>query len=222
MRAHSEHESPRRGIVRWVLVAVIALAAVLTLGACKATGGGQIDAPVDSGALPTQPPPEAGEFPELGDYDGEANFGFNFTCEMTAKNKAVIKGQITYHDTGPSSFTDVVTAPGVLEDLEFDPIRLHGVVDPMSYNAATCEAASQFFLDGAVFRGTYRSQETGLLSAAPGRFRVLLFDQGEPGRTKDPVLAPGDGFAIELDMGPYAFYTRAGYIEGGNIQVDNT
>ena len=30
------------------------------------------------------------------------NFGFNFTCEMTAKNKAVIKGEITYHDTGTS------------------------------------------------------------------------------------------------------------------------
>ena len=32
----------------------------------------------------------------------------------------------------------------------------------------------------------------------------------------------GDGFAIELVGGPYTLYTRAGYIEGGNIQVDNT
>ena len=31
----------------------LALAAVLTLGACKATGGGQIDEPVPSGVLPT-------------------------------------------------------------------------------------------------------------------------------------------------------------------------
>jgi hypothetical protein len=226
MRAQSEHESPRRGIVRRVLVAVIALAAVLTLGACKATGGGQIDAPVDSGALPTEIPPEFGEFPELGDYDGEANFGFNFTCEMTAKNKAVIKGQITYHDTGTSSFQDVVTSPEgspvVTEDLEFDPIRIHGVVDPVVLTAESCELAAGVFLDAATFNGTYRSQDASLVSAMPGRFRVLVFDQGEPGRTKDPMFAPGDGFAIELDMGPYAFYTRAGYIEGGNIQVDNT
>ncbi len=35
----------------------------------------------------------------LGVYDGEANFGFNFTCEVeTAKKRTVIKGQITYHD----------------------------------------------------------------------------------------------------------------------------
>ena len=27
---------------------------------------------------------------------------------------------------------------------------------------------------------------------------------------------------IELAGGPYTLYTRAGYIEGGNIQVDNT
>ena len=32
----------------------------------------------------------------------QANFGFNFTCGMKAKNKAVIQGEITYHDTGTS------------------------------------------------------------------------------------------------------------------------
>ena len=33
----------------------------------------------------------------------EANFGFNFTCEVeTAKKRTVIKGEITYHD-GPTS-----------------------------------------------------------------------------------------------------------------------
>ena len=100
-------ESPRQGIVRRVIVAVMALAALLTLGACKATGGGQIDEPQDSGlAL---------------NFQGEANFGFNFTCEMSTNNKAVIKGEITYHDTGAS----------VVDGIEFDPIRLHGTVDPL-------------------------------------------------------------------------------------------
>ncbi len=201
-------ESPRRRIVRRVLAALVAVAAVLTLGACKATGGGQIDEPVQSGTLP----PLASEFDVLGDFTGEANFGFNFTCEMTAKNKAVIKGEITYHDTAPS----------VVEGVEFDPIRLHGVVDPVFITAETCEAAAQVFLDAARFEGTYRSQDTSLASALPGRFNVLVFDQGEPGRTNDPAFVTGDGFAIELTGGPYTLYTRAGYIEGGNIQVDNT
>jgi len=200
--------SRRRGIFRRGAAAGLALAAVLTLGACKATGGGQIGDPVPSGSIPVDVPFEIGD----GAFTGDANFGFNFTCEMTAKNKAVIKGQITYHDTGSSE----------IEGVNFRPIRLHGVVDPMFITAPECEAAAQIFLDAAQFEGTYRSQETGLTSALPGRFTVLAFDQGEPGRTKDPLFVTGDGFAIELVGGPYAAYTRAGYIEGGNIQVDNT
>ena len=47
-----------------------------------------------------------------------------------------------------------------------------------------------------------------------------MFDQGEPGHSTADFT--GDGFSIELSGGPYTGYTRAGYIEGGNIQVDNT
>ena len=198
------NKSTRRGIFRRVLVALLALAALLTLGACRATGGGQIDDPVPSGVLPT------GDID--GTFTGDANFGFNFTCEMTDKNKAVIKGEITYHDTGTS----------IIEGLHFGEIRLHGVVDPVFFTAPDCEAAAEIFLDAAQFEGTYRSQDTGLTSALPGRFNVLVFDQGEPGRTNDPAFVTGDGFSIELAGGPYTLYTRAGYIEGGNIQVDNT
>jgi hypothetical protein len=200
------NKSTHRGILRRVLVALVASAAVLTLGACRATGGGQIDDPVPSGVLP----PTVSDVP--GSFTGAANFGFNFTCEMKAKNKAVIKGQITYHDTGSS----------VIGSVKFKPIRLHGVVDPVVITAPNCEAAGQIFLDAAQFEGTYRSQETTLLTKPPGRFNVLVFDQGEPGVSHDPAFVTGDGFAIELVGGPYAMYTRAGYIEGGNIQVDNT
>jgi hypothetical protein len=201
------NKSTRRGIFRRVLVALVALAAVLTLGACRATGGGQIDDPVPSGVLPPVPFP-----PVDGTFSGEANFGFNFTCEMTDKNKAVIKGEITYHDTGTS----------VIEGVPFTPIRIHGVVDPLVFTAADCETAAQMMLGAAQFDGTYRSQDTSLLSAPSGRFTVLTFDQGEPGRTNDPAFVTGDGFSIELFGGPYDFYTRSGYIEGGNIQVDDT
>ncbi len=93
---------------------------------------------------------------------------------------------------------------------------------PCSSPPPSCEAAAQIFLDAAQFEGTYRSQEAGLTSALPGRFTVLVFDQGEPGVSRDPAFVTGDGFAIELAGGPYTLYTRAGYIEGGNIQVDNT
>jgi hypothetical protein len=200
------NKSSRWGIARRVAAAGMALAAVLTFGACKATGGGQIDDPVPSGVLPPTVPNVGGAF------TGEANFGFNFTCEMRANNKAVIKGQITYHDTGTS----------VVGTKTFKPIRLHGVVDPVFITAPECETAAQIFLDAAQFEGSYRSQETTLASKPPGRFTVLAFDQGEPGRTNDPAFVTGDGFAIDLKLGPYASYTRAGYIEGGNIQVDNT
>jgi hypothetical protein len=217
MRARSVHESSRRGIVRRVLVAVMALAAIFTLGACKATGGGQIDDPVPSGVLPPGVPPFE---PPDGTYTGEANFGFNFTCEMRDNNKAVIQGQITYHDTGTS----------IIEDIPYGEVRIHGVVDPVILTAEGCEEAAQDFLDMAQFNGTYRSQDTRYSALPPGRFSVLVFDQGEPGRTKD-AFETGDGFAIELtaendeligDDPPYLGYTRAGYIEGGNIQVDNT
>ena len=52
----------------------------------------------------------------------------------------------------------------------------------------------------------------------PGQFTVLVFDQGEPGRRRGDFT--GDVFSIELFGGPYNGYTRGGYIEGGNIQVE--
>ena len=198
-------EAPRRGIFRRILVALVALAALLTLGACKATGGGQIDDPVPSGVLDESDIPEV-----IGDFTGEANFGFSFTCEMRDNNKAVINGEITYHDTGIS----------VIGTKTFKPIRIHGVVDPFFTTAENCEQAAQIFLDAAQFDGDYRSQDTSLTSAETGRFTVLVFDQAEPGVSRDPAFVTGDGFAIDLKSGPYVSYTRAGYIESGNIQVD--
>jgi hypothetical protein len=201
MRAQIVHESPRRAVFRWGAAAGMAMAAVLALGACKATGGGQIDDPVPSGVLPT------GDID--GAYNGVADFGFNFTCEMKSANRALIKGEITYHDTATST----------VAGLHFPEIRLHGVVDPTFVTAPKCEDAAQMFLDAAQFQGDYQSQDVLLSAMPPGRFVVLVFDQGEPGRTKDPLFVNGDGFSIELTGGAYACYTRAGYIEGGNIQV---
>ena len=67
-------------------------------------------------------------------------------------------------------------------------------------------------------RDSYRSLERRLLSKPPGRFNVLVFDQGEPSRLRGDFT--GDGFAVELTGGAYNGYTRGGYIEGGNIQAE--
>ena len=95
---------------------------------------------------------------------------------------------------------------------------MHGVVEPLIVpNVPSCEAAVEG-LPGALFEGTYRPQETTLRSAR-GEFVVQVFDQGEPGTSQEEIT--GDGFSIQLIGGVYNGYTRAGYIEGGNVQVES-
>ena len=120
------------------------------LGACKATGGGYIDAPLDGGVI--------------GHYIGDANFGFNFTCEVDmAKKRTVIKGEITYHDD-----------PSNVSLIDYPEIRLHGTVKDIVFLGVTeCgDAVDELFgsdptagtpFDGiptAEFEGTYRPQDT--------------------------------------------------------------
>jgi hypothetical protein len=200
MKESIAKESPHRRIARRVGAAGVAVATTLVLAGChEAQGGGYIGAPLPNTTNPV--------------FNGKADFGFNFQCD------AGVKGQITYHDSSTK-----VSVGGVL----FSGLRLHGTVDKVLIDddldldtpavpADTCEEIVES--RWAQFQGSYRSQEKKLLSAAPGRFTVLVFDQGEPGRTKDPQIT-GDGFSIDLKGGPYPLYTRAGYIEGGNIQVD--
>ena len=176
----------------------MALATLLVLAGChQAYGGGYLGEPVP------------GEV--VGVYQGEAYFGFNFTCDVNERAKqAEIKGQIVYHDS-----------PSTIDGVEFPEIRLIGIVDPFYVEGVlTCEEAVER-LPVARFGGTYRSQD--LTPGVPrrakdGRFRVLVYDQGEPGGSREDIT--GDGFSIQLTGGPYTGYTRAGYIEGGNIQVE--
>ena len=175
------------------------LAALLGLAGChEAYGGGFIGEPLDGGPI--------------GVFNARAKFGFSFQCD------AGVKGQITYHD---------ISTKG-----PFPGLRIHGTVetvlievvsdDPTTPEdetevepATTCEEIVE--APAAHFQGSYRSLERWLLSKPPGRFNVLVFDQGEPSRLLGDIT--GDGFAIELAGGPYNGYTRGGYIEGGNIQV---
>ncbi len=112
------NESPRRRIARRFGAAGMALATVLVLGACQATGGGYIGEPLEGGPVSV--------------YQGDAEFGFTFYCEMdTTKKKprAVITGEITYHDS-PSSI--------ILEgDLAADPVP----GDPAARHGGTADRA---------------------------------------------------------------------------------
>jgi hypothetical protein len=180
----------------------MALAAVLVLGACRATGGGFIGDPLEGGPVSV--------------FQGDAEFGFDFTCDMEVKkgrSRAVIRGEITYHDS-PSS----ITLEGDLTPTAFPEIRLHGTVEPLIVpRVASCEEAVEG-LPGAAFEGTYRPQEKALRSQQ-GEFVVQVFDQGEPGSSQGDIT--GDSFSIELIGGAYNGYTRGGYIEGGNVQVES-
>jgi hypothetical protein len=179
----------------------MALAAIFVLGACRATGGGYIGAPLD------------GE--PVGVYQGDAEFGFNFYCEMETtrkKPRAVITGDITYHDS-PSS----ISLEGDPQPTLFPEIRLHGTVEPLIVpNVPSCEDAVEG-LPAALFEGIYRPQDRALRSQR-GEFVVQVFDQGEPGSSQGEIT--GDSFSIELIGGAYNGYTRGGYIEGGNVQVE--
>jgi len=202
-------ESPRRRAARRVGAAGVALATTLVMAGChEARGGGYLGAPIDSGVI--------------GVYSGTANFGFNFTCDADS-----VKGQITYHDD-PSK----ITLANTNVPLQFPEIRLHGDVtnvlvqvkpddpktdafDPVFEPADTCQEVVES--QGAHFQGSYSSQDT--TRRGKGTFNVFVFDQGEP--SFEAGIFDGDGFSIDLTGGPYAKYTRAGNIKGGNIQVDN-
>ncbi len=188
----------------------MAVASVLVLGACQATGGGFIVDPLDGGPVSV--------------FEGDAKFGFNFYCEMdTTKKKprAVITGEVTYHDQGVSTIdvpldADVPDSPVVPTD--FPEIRLHGKVEPLIVpNVPSCADAVKG-IQTALFEGTYRPQEKTLRSQQ-GEFVIQVFDQGEPGGSQAEIT--GDSFSIELIGGAYNGYTRAGYIEGGNVQVES-
>jgi hypothetical protein len=201
--------SPRRRLGRRLGAAGSAVAAVLVLGACQATGGGFIGAPLDGGPVAV--------------YDGDARFGFTFSCEMDytkKKPRAVITGEIDYHDG--ASTIDVPVDPEVPESpvvtTVFPEIDLHGTVEPLIVpNVPSCEEAVEDF-PAALFEGTYRPQDRTLRNLR-GEFVVQVFDEGEPGTSQGEIT--GDSFAIELIGGAYNGYTRAGYIEGGNVQVES-
>jgi hypothetical protein len=202
MKKSIAKDSRNRSMASRVGAAGVALATALVLAGChEARGGGYIGQAVPFTTNPI--------------FNGRADFGFTFQCDDG------VKGEITYHDAS--------TSAKPISAVVFPGLRIHGTVenvlidddnnpDTKAVPADTCEQVAES--RWAQFEGSYRPQDTTLPSdEKTSRFVVVVFDQGEPG-VGDPVIT-GDGFSIELFGPPYVAYTRSGYIEGGNIQVDN-
>jgi hypothetical protein len=190
---HKRVYRSRRPIARRLGAATLALAALVCLGACKASGGGYIGEPLDGGPVSV--------------FQERAHFAFNYSCKDKSGDQPRIKGHLNYRD-----------GPSVIDGVEFPAIRLHGTVDALPAGSGTScaeAAAAQEGLPVVLFEGTYRSRRE---TVPPGRFTVVVLDQGEPGHSVGDFT--GDSFAIELIGGGYDRYTRAGYLEGGNIQVE--
>lgn len=188
--------SPRRGVARRIGAAGLALAATLALGACdEARGYGTIGAPVEP--VPVVVP------------NGKAYFAFTYNCDPQRVNGRVY----TYYDTSTNSLyapkiTGTVT--NTLVDADGDPAT-EGLRP-----ATSCQDLEDAPV--AQFEGNYRSVEKKYSNVRGGRFTILVFDQGSPSAPIGEFT--GDGFSIELFGGPYPLYTRAGYIESGDIYAN--
>ena len=128
----------------------------------------------------------------------------------------MIKGTITYHDTDPSA----LGTEGRQVRVRWTPFLRRKLSTPTARDRLrerTCRWPRMPRMRPSSRAPT--GPRTRVPSPTSGRFNVLVFDQGEPA---DASIFDGDGFSIDLNGGPYALYTRAGYIEGGNIQVDDT
>ena len=79
-------------------------------------------------------------------------------------------------------------------------------------NVPSCDEAVEG-LPAALFEGTYRPQDRAIRSQR-GEFVVHVFDEGEPGSSRDEITGDSfSSFSIELIGGAYNGYTRGGYIE---------
>ena len=96
-------------------------------------------------------------------------------------------------------------------------IRLHGTVKPLIVPERTpCEEAVEG-LPAAQFEGTYWPQDKALPVCRWIRRPGVRPDESR----SSPEEITGHSFSIELIRGAYNGYTRGGYIEGGNIQVES-
>jgi hypothetical protein len=196
---------------------VLAAAGVLlaTLAACTGRGGGYL-------------PPDAA-------FTGQASFGFSVSCERSSNSTSLnppagrLRIQLSYTDHGSSALIG-------------SPFSIHGTVDtidPALVESMICigqEPPPGTDPNKLIFLGRYR-----LTSSAPAKFptteecptrespATLLcrFEVIVQDNDRNHAPSTGDFFSINLTTVkvltselPVGFYTRAGFLAGGNLTVD--
>ena len=206
-----------RRIARRLGAAGLALAAVVTLGACKATGGGQIGDPLDSGVIAR----------------------LHRRCKLRLQlHLRGGNGQEEDRDQGPDHLPRRPQRNHLVDE---ECRRLPGDQDPRHCGAhrflgrhrvrdgggeaVRGDPAAQPPFEGipaALFEGTYRSQDTTVSSALPARPSSPFWWATRVSRLARAGSSPGTSSPSSSTGARTPLYTRGGYIEGGNIQVDNT
>jgi hypothetical protein len=201
--------SARRLARRFMTVAAAGILVVL-LAACNGRGGGY---------LPPQSPV----------FTGPASFGFTFSCEDKGglnPPTGQLRIELAYTDHG----TSLVLG---------SPFSIHGIVDVIDPVLESAICIGQNPPPGGnelIFLGRYRlvsSAPAGFPSTCPKRetrtsplcrFEVIVRDND-----MNRAPSPGDYFQIRLSSGTVlddeldpatVFYTRAGFLQGGNLTVD--
>ena len=199
-----------RRLARRLMTVAAAGILVVVLAACNGRGGGY---------LPPQSPV----------FTGPASFGFTFSCEDKGglnPPTGQLRIELAYTDHG----TSLVLG---------SPFSIHGtvdVIDPVLESAICIGQNPPPGGNELIFLGRYRlvsSAPAGFPSTCPKRetrtsplcrFEVIV-------RDNDMNRAPstGDYFQIRLSSGTVlddeldpatVFYTRAGFLQGGNLTVD--
>jgi hypothetical protein len=201
--------SARRLARRFMTVAAAGILVVL-LAACNGRGGGY---------LPPQSPV----------FTGPASFGFTFSCEDKGglnPPTGQLRIELAYTDHG----TSLVLG---------SPFSIHGIVDVIDPVLESAICIGQNPPPGGnelIFLGRYRlvsDAPAGFPSTCPKRetrtsplcrFEVIVRDND-----MNRAPSPGDYFQIRLSSGTVlddeldpatVFYTRAGFLQGGNLTVD--
>lgn len=197
---------------RAALVTVTTLMVAMLVG-CTGRGGGQL-------------PPSAPAF------TGAASFGFSFSCERSSKSTSTnppagrLRIQLSYTEGG--AWLPIGTG-----------FTIHGtadIVDPVLESMVCLGQNPPTTPNELIFLGSYRaptSGSTGFPKSCPAketttrplcRFEVLVRDND---LSRGP--SKGDFFSISLssttDFGSVllpgtVFYTRAGFLDSGNLKVD--
>jgi hypothetical protein len=182
---------------------------VVVLAACNGRGGGY---------LPPQSPV----------FTGPASFGFTFSCEDKGglnPPTGQLRIELAYTDHGSNPIGSSFGIHGIVD-----------VIDPVLESAICIGQNPPPGGNELIFLGRYRlvsSAPAGFPSTCPKRetttsplcrFEVIVRDND-----MNRAPSPGDYFQITLSSGTVlddeldpatVFYTRAGFLQGGNLTVD--